>query len=54
MSKRVKAIFLVGLGLFLVAAPVFAHHGNAAIDSSKQITVTGTITDWVWANPHRD
>ena len=52
MSKRVRGIFLVGFGLFLVAAPVFAHHGNAAIDNTKQITVTGTITAWVWANPH--
>ena len=51
MSTRSKDIFLVGL-LTLVALPAFAHHGNAAIDNSKQITVTGTITDWVWANPH--
>ena len=43
--------FLAGL-LIMVALPVLAHHGNAAIDNSQQVTVTGTITDWVWANPH--
>jgi len=51
MKSWAKDIFLAGL-LILVAVPAFAHHGNAAIDNTKQITVTGTITDWVWANPH--
>ena len=50
---RIRIISLAPLGFLMVAAvPVFAHHGNAAIDTSKTVTVTGTVTEWVWANPH--
>ena len=47
----------LSLGLFAVvvsAFPVllFAHHGNAAYNSDKKITVSGTVTEWIWANPH--
>jgi len=28
------------------------HHGNAAFDVGKEITLKGTVTDWFWANPH--
>jgi hypothetical protein len=38
---------------FLVAsAPVMAHHGAATFDTVGEITLTGTVTEWVWSNPH--
>lgn len=37
---------------FVGVAPLFAHHGNAAFDATKTLTIKGTVTDWVWANPH--
>lgn len=40
------------LVLLSAAAPVLAHHGVAAYDAGKQVTVTGTVKDWFWANPH--
>lgn len=40
------------LGLFAVSVPVSAHHGNASYDYEKTITLKGTVTQWVWANPH--
>ena len=36
----------------IAAVPLLAHHGNAAFDSSKKLTLKGTVTEWVWANPH--
>jgi len=36
----------------IVSVPLFAHHGNASYDSTKTITVKGTVTDYIWANPH--
>jgi hypothetical protein len=30
----------------------FAHHGGAAYDTSKMVTVTGTVTDFEFVNPH--
>lgn len=38
--------------LFMAVIPVFAHHGNAAFDSDKRVTLKGTVTEWFWANPH--
>jgi uncharacterized protein DUF6152 len=52
----VKAI-IVGLvfgvlSVLVVSAPVAAHHGTASFDTSKDLTLKGTVTDWIWANPH--
>src|ERR1044071_5578390 len=29
-----------------------AHHGTASFDTEKEITLKGTVTEWLWANPH--
>ncbi|HZR63921.1 MAG TPA: DUF6152 family protein [Terriglobales bacterium] len=29
-----------------------AHHGTAAFDNEKKITLKGTVTEWFWSNPH--
>ena len=34
------------------AAPLLAHHGNAAYNYDKKVTISGTVTEWIWANPH--
>ena len=49
-----KKLGTIGLFLGLViamAAPVFAHHGNAAYED-KEVTVKGVVTEWKWTNPH--
>ena len=44
---------LIGFGiLFVVSGSAFAHHGAAAYDSSKMVTVSGTVTDFRFVNPH--
>jgi Family of unknown function (DUF6152) len=43
---------VVAAVIFLVlSAPLFAHHGAASFDD-KTITLKGTVTEWVWSNPH--
>lgn len=32
--------------------PVFAHHSAAAFDTQKETTITGTITEYSFRNPH--
>ena len=44
--------FLVAVAFLSISASLFAHHGNAAYDG-KTVTVKGTVTAWVWTNPHR-
>ena len=34
------------------AAPAFAHHSFAMFDAEKTITLTGTVKEFQWANPH--
>jgi uncharacterized protein DUF6152 len=46
------AVGMLSLLVVLVAAPVFAHHGGSAYDGSKPTTLTGTVTDFQFIQPH--
>jgi len=50
-SKLTKSIVLV-VGLLWVCGSMSAHHGNTAYDEEHWITITGTVTEFVWSNPH--
>ena len=52
MRKRLIVVCLAALGFLPISVPLFAHHGNAAFDTGKPVTVKATVTEWVWANPH--
>jgi Family of unknown function (DUF6152) len=56
MRSRFSVIFALAIGIMifspLLSAPLFAHHGNAAFDVGKKVVLKGTVTEWVWANPH--
>jgi hypothetical protein len=45
-------LLTIFLALLPLSVPVFAHHGGAAYDTEKKITVKATVTEWVWSNPH--
>jgi len=36
----------------LSTAPAFAHHSFAAYDRTTSRTITGTVKEYEWANPH--
>lgn len=46
--------FLLRSALFiaLMSTSALAHHGNAAFDVGKTLELKGTVTEWIWANPH--
>jgi hypothetical protein len=52
MKSKVRIILFAVAGLLTVSLPLFAHHGNASYDATKWITVKGTVTGYIWANPH--
>ena len=29
-----------------------AHHGAASFDTTMEVTLKGTVTEWQWFNPH--
>ncbi len=52
--KRVSVMSLaMAACLFVIGAPVVAHHGtNASYDMGKHVTLTGVVTEFTWSNPH--
>ena len=52
---RKRLLRHAGCGLlasFLLAAAAPAHHGSASYDVTREIIVTGVVTEWRWTNPH--
>ncbi len=52
MRNKLAAIFFAMVGLLAVSVPLFAHHGYAAYDTDRKVTLKGTVTRWIWSNPH--
>ena len=53
MTLRLVTLLAVAVGFPMVRAPLFAHHGNVAYDTSKTVVLKeATVTKFVWANPH--
>ena len=55
--KTMKTILIVlslmTIGISVVSTQVFAHHGTGiSYDQDSQITLKGTVTEFVWRNPH--
>jgi hypothetical protein len=43
---------LVAAFALLVSVPLVAHHGGAAFDTGKSVVLKGTVTQWIYSNPH--
>lgn len=44
---------ILTMGILTLGAPLFAHHGTGvAYEQDKWITLKGTVTEWIWSNPH--
>ncbi len=40
------------LGVLLLSGLAFAHHAATGYDTTKTVTLEGTLTDIEWVNPH--
>ena len=45
-------MLLITAAVLATALPLVAHHGAATFDTEKELTLKGTVTEWIWANPH--
>ena len=43
---------LVALSLAGLSTAAMAHHSYAMFDRTKDVALSGTVTDWKWTNPH--
>ena len=51
--KSLKWTGLLAAAMALgVVSPALSHHSHAMFDHTKEISVTGTVTQWVFRNPH--
>jgi hypothetical protein len=48
----ILAVSIAAVGVLMVSVPLVAHHGAAALDTGKEVTLKGTVTEWIWSNPH--
>ena len=51
MTKTVR-VGCVSVFLLLAAMPAAAHHSSAMFDRDKQVSLTGTVVQFAWTNPH--
>jgi len=49
-----KSLYLFAFAIVLAAlsAPAWVHHSGAMFDRSKEMKITGTVTEFQWTNPH--
>jgi hypothetical protein len=52
MRNKVLAICAMAIGILILSGPSFAHHSLSWADNAHPITLTGTVTEFVFANPH--
>jgi len=49
---RVSWLFIVAAALLAGANMVMAHHSFAMFDTTKSVTLSGSVTMFEWTNPH--
>ena len=47
-----RMLVAIACGVALLSSALVAHHATAVFDLGKRLTLTGTVTEWFWANPH--
>jgi len=52
VKDKVVGVFIAAVGLLAASASLAAHHGAASFDTTRELTLKGTVTEWIWANPH--
>jgi hypothetical protein len=50
--RHILTALIATIGVLAGSGPVVAHHGAATFDTGKRLVMEGTVTEWVWSNPH--
>jgi hypothetical protein len=51
-SKASRRSLVILIAAFCCSSVVYAHHSFALFDRGKLTTLSGTVREWRWANPH--
>ena len=49
---NLKAVSLIAIAVAAFTAPAIAHHSFAMFDDTKTVTLSGTVKEFEWVNPH--
>lgn len=49
---KAPVIAAYGMTMALLSTPAWDHHSYATFDTTKSVSVTGTVTEFNWTNPH--
>ena len=52
MTTKLIGYALLISGFLILSGPMFAHHGTGTYDSTKSVTLSGTVTEFAFTNPH--
>jgi hypothetical protein len=52
MRNKALATLVLTVAMVSLSVPLFAHHGTAAFENDKKVTLKGTVAEWLWSNPH--
>ena len=52
LAAKIAFVTLLGAAAGAPAGQALAHHSFAMFDQSKQVSITGTVKDFQWTNPH--
>ena len=52
MNRLVAALGAVCVSVLAAGGPAAAHHSFGMFDMEKDVTYTGVVTEYKWANPH--
>lgn len=50
--RHILTAFCMAAGVLAASTSAVAHHGAATFDTGKELVMEGTVTEWVWSNPH--
>lgn len=52
MRKTLLNVLALAAGPLILSGSLSAHHSSAIFEAGKRVEMTGTVTEWFWANPH--
>lgn len=53
MKRSLGIYFITMMAILTIFSPLFAHHGSSvSYDLANRVTFKGTVTEFVWSNPH--
>lgn len=50
--KKITSLLVLAASIVFLQSLAFAHHGQAGYNNKEPVTVSGTVSDFMFLNPH--